>query len=72
LQITTAAVFTAASCSLGLASAASAFNHDEWPHGARFRAVATLGFVSSAALNISFFINLANLAYHSRLQLQYS
>jgi len=62
-------VFTAASCSLGLASAASALAHAEWPHGARFQAVAMMGFLSSAALNTSF-INLANLGYHSQLQLQ--
>jgi len=68
--ITTAAVFTAASCSLGLASAASALAHAEWPHGTRFQAVAMMGFLSSAALNTSFFINLANLGYHSQLQLQ--
>ncbi|TKW37140.1 hypothetical protein SEVIR_1G030000v4 [Setaria viridis] len=55
--ITTAVVFTAASWSLGLASAASAF-----------KTLVALGFASFVALATSSFLNLVNMAYHSQLQ----
>ncbi|CAL4970496.1 unnamed protein product [Urochloa decumbens] len=65
--VTTLVVFTVASGSLGTASAASAFQHAEWPHGAPFKTLVALGFASSAALFTSAFLNYASVVCHYRL-----